>query len=61
MGRKKWKFNGCIYIQVFRLKHKNPFCKKCKIPMKKKGKIKVGEKRYKCIKCGDESDAKKKR
>ena len=32
----------------------NPICKDCKIPMKKKGKIKEGEKRYKCPKCGAE-------
>lgn len=32
----------------------NPKCNKCKIPMNKKGRIKIGEKRYKCPKCGFE-------
>ncbi len=34
-------------------KHKNLFCIKCDIPMIKRGKIKEGEPRYKCKKCGE--------
>jgi len=37
-----------------KLKHRNPFCRKCRIPMRKKGAAKIGEPRYKCPKCGDE-------
>jgi transposase-like protein len=32
-------------------KHTKPFCKKHNIPMVKKGTIKEGEERYKCLKC----------
>jgi predicted RNA-binding Zn-ribbon protein involved in translation (DUF1610 family) len=35
-------------------KNKKNFCKKCKIPMRKKGQVKEGEKRFRCPKCGDE-------
>lgn len=34
----------------------NPFCKNCKIPTRKKQKLKDGELRFKCPKCGDEYD-----
>ena len=34
-------------------RHKNPFCRKCRIPMRKKGAFKLGEKRFRCPKCGE--------
>ena len=37
------------------MKHYNPICETCKIPMQKKGNIKLGEKRFKCRKCGREA------
>lgn len=35
--------------------HRNPKCKQCKTTMRKKGKIKIGEARYKCPNCGNEA------
>lgn len=32
----------------------NPVCDNCKIRMKKKGNIKIGDKRFFCSKCGSE-------
>ncbi len=32
----------------------NPICEKCKMPMVKKGSFKLGEKRFRCRKCGAE-------
>ena len=36
------------------MNQKNNMCKRCKIPMRKKGSIKIEEKRFKCPKCGKE-------
>jgi len=35
-------------------KKNNPYCKNCKMPMRKKVRVLLGEKRFRCPKCGAE-------